>query len=130
MPCSFSVFADEVARVEAELAQPAGRLGLDQDVRTRQQALEALALRGEIEADAALVEVAVREVEALARVEGRNSARAGAFGRLDPNDVRAEVRQQASAELALLVRQIDDLESLQGVTVTHLCLQNLVSPEG
>ena len=86
----------------------AGSERLDPDVGAAQLRVERLDVSGvaQIEHDAALAGVAIGVVETLAGVERREEPRARAFGRLDADHVAAEVGEQAAAQLALLVGEV------------------------
>ena len=96
---------------ESERSHSARLVRLDQHVRTGKQIEQLLAIaRGvEIECQSELVRVAKGEVQAAAvRVEGRKTSGTSAARRLDTHDFSAEVAQDSTGELALLVGQIDD----------------------
>ena len=98
------VAGQHVVRPEPERGERAGPRRLDPDVGRLEQRQQPLALGLEVDRDAALVRVADGEREGQA-------ARAGAAGGLDADDVGAEVGEEATARLALLVGHVDDAQA-------------------
>jgi hypothetical protein len=96
--------------------------GLEQHVGPAQQGIEsrAIPLLPQVEHDTPLVRVANGEVEAVAPVAGRQVAGARAARRLHADHVRSQVGEQATAELAALVGEIDDANAVQGSSAVVL----------
>ncbi len=112
-----------VARGQFVRVEPdSGLARLHQRVAVRQQLVEPLeSLRGvEVQRDTLLAGVAHREEQAgaagVARtaVQRREPTGAGAFGRLDLDDLGAEVTEQPGAELAAVDGQVNDAKTGQG----------------
>ena len=118
--CDDDVLAQLAERLiaEVEAVEIARSEVLDHDIGSWHQLAELLAigLVFEIEGDAALAGVLVEEVEAavgawLVANERRYVARGIAAGRLDLDDVRAQVGQQLRAVGAHLARQVEHTDA-------------------
>ena len=110
----------QILVTEADARQIAGREVFDHNVGAGRQRQDRFPIRLilHIQNDAALVRVEVQEDEAsihvgdVSCVRGSLAGKASA-GRLDADDVRPEVRQQAGGVLPKALRQIENLERSQ-----------------
>ena len=101
---------------EAERRERTGPGRLDPDVGAVQQAEQPLAtvLAARVDDDAALAGVLHGVAQADALVQRLAAARRRAAGRLDPDDVRAEVGEDPPAHLAGAVGHLDDANAVEG----------------
>ena len=126
-----------VARAELVRVEPgAGLAGGDHSVAVRQQFVQALQTlgRAKVERHALLAGVAHCKEEAGATavagtaVQRREPAGAGPFGRLDLDDLGAEVAQQAATEFAAVDGEVND--AISGEWSDHRLMVPRARPGG
>ena len=121
---------------EPESVEVARRRGLDQHVGARDEPAQRVAVTvgGDIERDAAFaerdrgpVQRAVRRVILAVRERGAPAAGVAA-GRLDPDDLGAEVGEHAPGEHGELGREVDDADACEGAGDLGRGVRHPISP--